>query len=123
MVFDKIAHVRPYAPNDYAELAQAARADSGHIAVAPTHVVEKEGRIVGYFSLGAIPLALVWLDTKACQVLDTVVVVSTYENLARAMGHQALCVPCSKTSPFYQYMKKNGFVEMSDMTMFVKSLL
>ncbi len=116
-----IATVRPYRPDDYAELVTNCMND-GHVVIAPTHVVVKDGRIVGYFSLGGIPLCLLWMDTKNATVMDSFVTAQTFENIARANGAQLICTPCVDKSPLLSYMERTGYAEQPGLTMFLKKL-
>lgn len=113
--------VRPIVPLDYDKLKETVEAD-GHVLYFPTHVVEKQGEFVGYLSLANIPMCLVWMNTKAAKVIDSVQTLNIFENLARANGAPALAVPCDKASPFYDYMAKFGFTNLSNMSLFVKNL-
>jgi hypothetical protein len=95
--------------------------NDGHLLAAPTHLVlDSENNIIG--SLSFIPTVLVWMDTKKNHVRDSIKVKELYENHLAMNGCNVVCVPCTKESPYFQLMTKDGYVKLCDTTLFVKGL-
>lgn len=88
---------------------KAVAATDGHQVVAASHVVEREGEIVGYASLGRIHLLNVWVHSRAVRARESLALLNLAENLAAEMGQELICVPCAKSSPFYEYMERFGY--------------
>lgn len=113
--------VRPMQGEDVEPLSQAAK-DDGHVVVGATHVVVKDGKLVGYVGANGIPMVGIWMDTKACTVLDSKRVMETYEASLRFHGVQSIIVPCMTSSPFFPYMEKAGHVKVCETTLFFKDI-
>lgn len=118
-LFEKQIRVRPFDHGDLTNLIKAAAADN-HEIVRPTHVVEKNGEMVGYLSLGGLPTCLVWMDTKKTNVKDSLNLLNCFENVVSALGHQSFILPCSETSPYRPLIEKAGYANAGSFTLFVK---
>lgn len=93
----------------------------------PTHLMtrEREGgsEIVGCTSLGAVVLANSWLHTSKLRPLETVRMFSLVENVARAVGYKAICVPVPAESGMYQHMvARFGYQFLGTTGLFAKVL-
>lgn len=119
MSFDPL--IRPCRQGDLAALDAAAKADN-HIVVAPTHLVLKDNQIAGYVSLGAIPMVLVWMDTKQAKVRDSICLLNFIENMAVNGGAKHLSLPCVTSSPFRPFMERVGFVSCGQHDLLIKPL-
>ena len=96
---------------DEAELRRleaVARGD-GHMPMFPTHVAERDGEIIGYASIG--PMMFAWLHTRAVRARESVALLNLAENAAAMTGSLAICVPCTRESPFSPYMTHLGYRE------------
>ncbi len=113
--------VRLVKDSDLPELRRLATLDN-HSVLAPTHVVEKAGLLVGYLSIGAIPTVIAWLDTQQVKVRDTIQVKNVYEDLLKTLGAQFVLLPIGVESPCHDYPEKAGYVNAGTMTMFIKQL-
>lgn len=120
-VFKQFVRVRPVRPEDIERLQHAASEDN-HRVLAPTHVVTKSDEIVGYLSLGAVPVVHVWMDTKKVKVRDTLAVLTTMENIASNKGWGLICLPCSDQSPYLPFMDKFGYANLGKMNFCIKAL-
>ena len=107
-----IPDVLPYQPKYHDELWESAKEDS-HIVIAPTQVVVKGGHIVGYASIGAIPMVHVWLDSRHVFARESVGLLEVTERIIRPRAG-AYIMPCSEQSPFYKYMPKLGFTVLGN---------
>lgn len=104
---------------DLDRVRSAAAADE-HVAIAPTHIVERDGLIVGYCSIGAIPVVNAWLHSKIVHPRESVYLLNTAEAVAHAMGAQRILMPCSPNSPFHPHMERLGYRVLGDATICLK---
>jgi hypothetical protein len=120
-VFKQFVRLRPAREQDIEPL-QAAAARDNHRVLAPTHIATKDGQIVGYVSMGAVPVTHVWMDTQQVRARDSLSVLTTIENLASIRGWGLMCLPCSDQSPYLGFMDKFGYSNLGKMNFCVKSL-
>jgi len=120
-VMEKFVRVRRIREEDMPELVKLAAADN-HVVLKPTHVVAKDGEIVGYYSIGAVPVVLTWLDTKKMTAAGSVNSLCFVEDMLQSVGADCVCIPCWESSPFFPYMEKFGYQKTITTTLFVKEL-
>ena len=96
--------------------AAAAAAADRHQLIAPTHVVVKDGRVIGYGSLGRVRLFFAWMDTKHATPRDSFAAWRLAEaEMADGAAAQhrptenLICMPCEAGSPFAPYLKHKGY--------------
>lgn len=118
-MIESMVRIRPYGPED-AELLRAAAVTDKHIVVAPTFVVEKDGKIVGY--LGIATSVLVWMDTEQTNVRDSANVLNFFENFLAMREAGIIQVPVVGNSPYLPFMEKVGYSNLGSATMFFKNL-
>lgn len=116
---EKFPILRLAKPEDMDELRDAAAKD-GHAVTMPTHVVEKNGKIVGFVSLGAIPMVLTWQSTKDVSARDSLSLLSTVETILKMQGVQVWCMPCVENSPYRPFMEKFGYTNYGSVALFFK---
>jgi len=95
-------------------------AEDDHVVLAPTHVVEKDGKIVGYLSIGAIPIVNVWMDSKQLGPRDSVAVLGQLDAVMDYAGQPTYFMPCDPSSPFHPVMEKLGFGSLMETEIFVR---
>lgn len=98
-------NIRPFKPSDQDELVKNASED-GHSVYYPSCVIEKDGRIVGYFSV-AVPMVLSWQDSQRMKPLDSVKELGTIEGVL--INQPMVCIPCDPDSPFVSFLPKQGY--------------
>lgn len=113
------ARIRRIEPNELQELRERAAQDD-HVVLAPTHVVEKEGEIVGYLSIGAIPIVNVWMDSQRLGPRDSVAVLGQLDAVMDYAGQPTYFMPCDPSSPFHPVMEKLGFDPLMETQLFVR---
>ncbi len=113
------ACLRPITLEDLVALRQAAAEDE-HRVVAPTHVIVRGERIVGYASIGAMCLVNCWVDSRTVVARESVECLREIERLAFGTGAEAICLPCAVESPFMNYMGKLGYTRLGLSTYNVK---
>lgn len=121
MITDKLIKIRSIRENDIAPLKVETEADN-HILYYPSHVVEKNNSYIGHFSLNTVPMVLLHMNTKKALVRDSLQTMNTFENILRMQGAPAMAVPCMQTSPFFPLMESVGFVNITNMSLFIKNL-
>jgi hypothetical protein len=104
---------------EFDSVVEAAKQD-GHLAFCPTHGVMKNGLPVGYFSVGAVPMTMVWLSPKDVTPRESFCLINTMENLVASQGSRGAVVPCTTESPFFKVMESLGFTSIGQFTLFVK---
>ena len=106
--YDQSPAAREQLGKDLALLNAEAAADN-HTSLAPTHVVELDGQIIGYASIAAVPMVNLWLSSKKQRPRDAMALLNMVENAAAAAGLQVICVPCGDSSPFRKLMNRFGY--------------
>ena len=101
--------IRPFQPSDQDALVTAAAKDN-HAVYFPSFVLEKNGEIVGYFSM-AVPVVLSWQDSTKMSALDSVKEIGFIEGALAQ--YPFICIPCDPNSPYMAFLPKQGYVEYS----------
>lgn len=114
--------IKPFNPNLLEELCAAAQADNGHGVIAPSQVIEKNGEIAGFLSIGNVPTMLMWLDSKKINVRDSINVMQFAENWVHAGGGRSILIPCMDNSPLRPYIESAGYSKVCSATLFIKPL-
>lgn len=73
--------------------------------VFPTHLLRKEGEVVGSFSVGS-PTVHLQMDKEKCNWKDSLVMWSILESLMLENKIDKYVVACEPTSPFYKLLQK-----------------
>ena len=110
---NEIVKIRPFADNDWTTLVQNAKADEHSGVYFPTDVFVKNNEIVGYNSIGAVPMVLSWQHRTKMGPVDSAVVLGNILGTTRQFKH--ICIPCDPESPYHKsgFLKKAGFIEYS----------
>jgi hypothetical protein len=119
--YDQSPQAREQLAKDLAGLRAEAK-DDHHDVMAPTHIVEQDGKIIGYASIGAIPMVNLWLSSKQQRPRDAMSLLNMVENAAAAGGFQVICVPCGDVSPFRKLMNRFGYNYLMESGFFTKKL-
>jgi len=124
MISSKFAWIKPGCTHeDHKALVELAKADD-HGVFLPTHPIVKDGKLVGYFSIGAPgrPIVMAWLSTKELQARESLSLINRVENHVAMNGGRGVCFPVPKHSPFYPIMKSLGYANGGTYDFFVKDL-
>lgn len=114
--------VRPYDPSrDERALEQAARLDS-HAPLNPTHVIEREDEIVGYFGISSLPLYRLWFHSEKMKAADSLRLLFMIENHYRMAGVPLVGTIINQQSPFYNVAARGGYVQSTGDCLFLKEL-
>jgi hypothetical protein len=105
------ATLRLMQAEDRDALAKAAAEDE-HVVVAPTHVIEKDGKIVGYASLGMVTVLNTWVHSRHVTARDSVMLLREGEKLLAKTGAKVVCLPVAPNSPFLPFVEKLGYTRL-----------
>src|SRR3990167_4581034 len=106
-IFEKLPKIYPITTQEQIDRLVIAAAKDGHKVSYPTHIVMKHEEIVGYFSICKIPVIGLWLHTQEIRPIDSVILLNTAENFARAAGHKHIFVPVSPDSPYVSVLERH----------------
>jgi hypothetical protein len=108
-------------PEFAGEIMRAAQADD-HVCIAPTHAMVRGEKIIGYLSLGGMPVVQSWFDSKSGHVLDSLKMIEMGEAVIASQGATSYMVAVSEQSPFRPHMERLGFKPVMTTTLWVKSV-
>lgn len=75
----------------------------------PSHMIMKDDRIVGSWSLNKVPLAMLWHDSNSVGVRDSMLLNKTMDAVMNDRGHDNYLMACDSTSPYSSYMDRAGY--------------
>ena len=108
-------------PQEFTLLQTVAAADQ-HTVIGPSHLVTKAGEVLGYASLGTVPMLHVWLDRHPATAGDSLRMLETAEALLADKGVRLVIMPCAEHSPFSQHMERLGFQKLGATVLWAKNL-
>ena len=91
-----------------------------HVPILPTHVFEKAGELVGYASVAQLTPVNTWFHTKKMKARDSIVAISSLENMVRLNGGGGTIVPLSDKSPFLPVMSRLGYTNIGRANLMTK---
>lgn len=103
------------------DAAHAAALEDHDGVFEPTHLVMKDGEIVGAISL-QVSCASWWMHSEKTNVMDSMRVFNGLDALMVESGKLQYHVPCKKDSPYYKLMQRVGFEELDDFRLFTRNL-
>lgn len=106
---------------DIEEMCRVATEDQ-HSVIAPTHTLVKQDEIVGFLSIGAVPLVLCHLHTQKVKAIDSYKIEGFIMEECRRLKAKQVCVPCNVNSPLLPYMKRKGMTSFGVHDLFFKPL-
>ena len=106
---------------ELAALRDAAAADK-HGTLLPTHIIWKNRKIAGCFSVARVPLVTTWLSTTDMHGRDTLIAVNAVENIVSGLGGGLIVAPVQKDSPLFPVMERLGYSPCGEFTLFQKNL-
>lgn len=106
-------------PEEQRAAIAAAQADNDNM-IFPTHVVLKDGKIVGSWCIGGIPFVMLWHSTEHMKARDSMIMNNTVGALMNDRGVAQYCLACNSGSPFIGYMDKFGYSPVWPTNLFYK---
>lgn len=104
-------HIRKFNSETDKNALSVAAGNDGHGVWFPTHVILKGTDIVGYLSIGAVPVVLSWQDSKKMGPLDSVQELGYIEGTVQ--NAPVVCIPCDPESPYMKFLPKMGYRQYS----------
>ena len=110
--------VRLIEGDDRAAVVAAMGAD-GHHWMGHSHLVERNGEIIGAAALGSVPLVVVWHARGRVQVRDAMHLKLVYDSIMETRGAGQYLIGCDKESPYAHLMGKGGFKPVWETQLFL----
>jgi len=107
---------------EHAKAVMAAAAADAHQCIAPTHAMMRGEQVIGYLSLGGMPVVQAWFDSKSGHVRDSLNMIDTAEAIMATQGASSVALCCSEDSPFYPHLERLGFKPVMKTVLFVKPI-
>ena len=106
---------------DMRAIVEATTAE-GAECIAPTHVLERDGKVVGYGSAGKAALIAGW-TSESVDDETSVAALRAMENAAGNEGFKIVLVACTEECRFKAFMEAEGYTAGSkQVTMFFKKV-
>lgn len=123
MIIDKLPIVtRVTTVEQSNRLVDAARKDN-HDVYYPTHMIEKEGEVIGYFSICSIPIVEFWMHSTKVKPIESAMMINFGENLVRNTGHKQVFITVGTNSNYYPVIEKHfGYKKIYDTVILAKNL-
>ena len=117
-----LLNIRPACVENIKPLVEAAAEDNVHV-IRATNVLEREGRIIGYLSIGNMPSVHMWFSKQHATKRDYLTAVSFYEGALAQQGVQDFWLPVESTSGLFPFVEKLGYAKSNFDNVFVKQLI
>lgn len=107
---------------DLRRLIESARSDN-HLPIVPSHLAEKDGEVIGYASIGLVPMIFTWVHSSKVRARESFALLARVEQEAAARAPcGVICTPCGFASPFHKFMPKLGYTPCGEGSFFLKNL-
>ena len=103
-----------------AAAVQRAAAGDRHGVIHPSHAVVRGADVVGYGSLGTVPMFFAWLHTQQMSAPETFRAWAQAEKILAGRG--PVCMPCTADSPLLPFVEKKGYARIGTAHLFIKEL-
>lgn len=117
-----LQHVSDEEPFRIAQRLKDLAAADSHCVIAPSHVMVKGEKMVGYLSIGGMPNVHAWFDSKHPHAADSLKMIETGEALLRDKGVPAYSLLCAAESPFTPHLERLGFTKLGATVLYIKRL-
>jgi hypothetical protein len=104
------------------EAVKAAAAADNHTVLAPTHLMLKGEKLLGYLSIAGLPNVHAWFDSKHPHALDSLKMIEMGELTLREKGVSAYSLLCAEESPFTPHLERMGFTKLGTTVLYLKRL-
>jgi hypothetical protein len=101
---------------------KGAAATDSHTVIAPTHVMMKGEKLLGYLSIAGLPNVHAWFDTKHPHALDSLKMIEMGELSLREKNITAYSLLCAEASPFTPHLERMGFTKLGTTVLYLKRL-
>ena len=104
---------------DLPRIIEATRSEKSE-CIAPTHVLEQDGKVIGYGSAGKAGLIAGW-TSESVDDETSLAALRAMENAAKLAGIQIMLVACTEDCRFKPFMEAEGYTAGSKpVTMYFK---
>lgn len=103
------------------KVISAAKEDNENLLF-PSHLVRKNGDIVGAWSLAMMPLCLGWNHSKKITSRDSLIISGIVDTLMLERNFNFYFIACDSDSNYYPYMEQVGYKFVWPTNMFYKQL-
>ena len=100
-------------------LMSIAKADS-HDVICPTDLIVKNGKVVGYMSIGALPVVVGNFSTQHLRARDSFNLIHIAEQRVELNGASAVLFPIGLDSPFHSLFPEMGYRKLANVDLFIK---
>lgn len=97
---------------------EAAIADNDQMQV-PSHIIEKNGKIVGGWALANVPLVLVWHKSDSISPKESMILNNTCRAIMNDRSNAPFVIACNNHSPYMNHMQKLGFKPIWETNLFL----
>lgn len=117
----RFPRIRRVKDDEEVERLIAEAAADKHATIMASHVVEKDGQVIGHLSIGEVPMVLVWMHQQRARARDSAAVLNFIEN--NFNPGTVICVPCPLGSPFHPRLVEEGsYKDFGPSTLFFKRI-
>jgi hypothetical protein len=120
---EKFARLRSIKDASELEAIKLIAQHDSHDVINPTDVIVKDGKIVGYMSVGATPIVIGNLSTRDLQARDSFNLIHQAECIVeRCMRSRNVIFPIGLDSPFYNIFAdpSTGYKRLANVDLFIK---
>lgn len=120
---EKFARLRVIRNEGELEIVNTLARQDSHDVINPTDVIIKDGKIVGYMSIGATPVVIGNLSTLHLQARDSFNLIHQAECVVeRVMRSRNIVFPIGVDSPFHKYFSdpSTGYKLLANVDLFIK---
>lgn len=121
-ISEHLLTIRPVKRIEDIQAVAAAAAADAHQVIAPTDMVLRGEQVVGYASIGRVPMVHTWVDSRHVRPRESFMLLNFGESIASRQGHESIIVPCWEGSPFSPLMERMGYSKLGTTTLWVKGL-
>ena len=108
-------------PQQAEAILKIAREDNDGVMF-PSHVVIKNGEIVGGVSLGVIPFVALWHHSQKTGPKDSLILKSIYDSIMETKGTPQYFIACNAASPYVTHMEQLGYNPVWDTKIFYNKM-
>ena len=104
----KVPTLRKIHDADIKQLVARKAEEDGDNMQFPSHVVMKDGEVVGGWNMGQIPLLMCWHHSEKVSAKDSLIINSTVESMMSHNGINQWWMACNSQSPYMGFFEKFG---------------
>lgn len=92
-----------------------------HDVICPTDLILKDGKVVGYMSIGAVPMVVGNFSTQHLRARDSFNLIHIAEQRLELAGAPSVIFPIELGSPFHQLFPEMGYKKLAtNIDIFIK---